>query len=72
MAKSDDMLTINATIDIPAAVLQAVVNNAKQMAGKDEKGVYRVDTHEKLCELISVFLEENNFLDYVQDINNYR
>lgn len=72
MAKTEDMMTINATIDIPAAALQAVVENAKRMAGKDEKGVYRIDTHGKLCEMISAFLEEKDFLAYVQDIDNYR
>lgn len=72
MATSDDMMTINATIDIQAAALQAIVDNAKQVAEKDEKGGYRVDTHKKLCEMISAFLAENNFLAYVQDINNYR
>lgn len=71
MASADDMITINATIDIPAAALQAVVDNAKQAAGKDEKGAYRVDTHEKLCEIISAFLVEKDFLAYVRDVNNY-
>jgi len=72
VTSSDDMITINATIDIPAAALQAAVDNAKQAAGKNEKGVYRVDTHEKLCEMISAFLSEKDFLAYVQDINNYK
>lgn len=72
MAASGDMITINATIAVPATALQAVVNNARQVAGKDEQGAYHVDTHEKLCEMISAFLEENDFLAYVQDINNYR
>lgn len=71
VASADDMITINATIDIPAAALQAVVDNAKQAAGKDEKGAYRVDTHEKLCEIISAFLVEKDFLAYVRDVNNY-
>jgi len=71
VASSDDMITINATVDIPAAALQAVVDNAKKAAGKDEKGAYRVDTHEKLCEMISAFLTENDFLAYVQNPNNY-
>ncbi|MDZ7830528.1 MAG: hypothetical protein U5L07_02115 [Desulfobacterales bacterium] len=71
MASADEMIRINATIDIPAAALQAVVDNAKQAAGKDEKGAYRVDTHEKLCEMISAFLSEKDFLAYVRDINNY-
>jgi len=71
VASADDMITVNATIDIPAAALQAVVDNARQAAGKDEKGAYRVDTHDKLCEMISAFLAEKDFLAYVQDPANY-
>jgi len=48
-----------------------VVKNTKQMAGVDEKGRYRVDTAEKLNELISRFLEIKNFSEYVNDIRNY-
>jgi len=65
------MMTINATLDIPAAALQAVVENAKQKAGKDAKGVYRVDTYGKVGEMISKFLVEKDFLSYVQDIENF-
>lgn len=71
MANSGEMITINATLDIPAAALQAVVENARQKVGKDSKGVYRVDTYEKLGEMISRFLVEKDFLAYVQDIENF-
>ena len=71
MANSGEMITINATLDIPAAALQAVVENARQKVGKDEKGAYRVDTYEKLGEMISRFLVEKDFLAYVQDIENF-
>ncbi len=72
MAESGEILRINATIDIRAEALQAVVSNAKEIAGKDEKGVYRVDTYEKLGEMISRFLEEKDFLSYAREIENYR
>lgn len=72
MANSDEMLRINTTLDIPAAAMQAVVDNAKQAAEKDEKGVYRVDTYEKLGEMISKFLDEKDFLAYVRDRQNFR
>lgn len=72
MANSDDMIRINATLDIPAAAIRAVVENARQLAGKTDKGAYQVDTYEKLGEMISRFLDEKDFLGYVQDIGNFR
>lgn len=68
---SSEMITINTHIKIPAAIIETVVKNTKQMAGADEKGRYRVDTAEKLNELISRFLEIKNFSEYVSDIRNY-
>jgi len=65
------MITINTHIKISTAIIETVVKNAKQMAGADEKGRYRVDTAEKLNELISRFLETRNFAEYVNDIRNY-
>jgi len=71
LANSGEMITIHATLDIPAAALQAVVENARQKAGKDEKGTYRVDTYEKLGEMVSRFLVEKDFLAYARDIENF-
>lgn len=68
---SSEMITINTRIRIPAIIIETVVKNAKQMAGADEKGIYRVDTAEKLNELISSFLKTKNFAEYVEDIRNY-
>lgn len=68
---SSDMITINARIQISAFIIETVVKNVKQLAGADEKGIFRVDTAEKLNELISGFLEAKNFADYVNDIGNY-
>ena len=69
---SSEWITVNARIRIPAVIIETVVNNAKHMAGADEKGVYRVDTAEKLNELISNFLEIQNFSEYVKDFENYK
>jgi hypothetical protein len=69
---SSDRVTINARIRIPAVITETVVKNAKQVAGADEKGVYRVDTAEKLNELIGHFLETGDFAGYVSDIRNYK
>ena len=68
---SDDKLRVNVTLEISAATLQAVVANAKKLAGKDASGVYRVDTAEKVGQMVTRFLEEKNFEDYVKDIKNF-
>ena len=72
MSQSRDMLFINVTIDISASTLQTIVKNAKQIAGADEKGIYRVDTAEKVNEMVSSFLKENAFDEYVNNIDNYK
>lgn len=66
-----DKLRVNVTLEICAATLQAVVANAKQVAGKDAVGVYRIDTADKLGEMVSRFLDEKDFDAYARDVRNY-
>ncbi|MEA2059505.1 MAG: hypothetical protein U9P10_03065 [Thermodesulfobacteriota bacterium] len=72
MTDGAGMITINANIDITVEALQAVVANAKKIAGSDEKGVYRVDTADKVSEMITVFLAEKDFESFAMDIENYK
>ena len=71
MSQSSEMITINARIDISADSLQTIVANAKKISGTDEKGIYRIDTAEKVNELISAFLENNGFDEYIRNLDNY-
>ena len=71
MTEKKDMVLIHANIDITAAALQAIVENAKKITGRNEKGHYRVDTAEKVSEMISRFLLEKDFESYAGDINNF-
>jgi len=48
-----------------------ILENVKQIAGRDEKGVYRVETADKMSEMISRFLFDNDFEGYVNDFENY-
>ncbi|AOY57921.1 MULTISPECIES: hypothetical protein [Desulfococcus] len=64
-------LMINATVEITARALEAIVENAKQIAGCDEKGRYHVDTADKVGEMISRFLFEKDFESYVQQRENF-
>ncbi|MDX9788746.1 MAG: hypothetical protein RBT11_18355 [Desulfobacterales bacterium] len=67
-----EVITVNAHIDITPAALQAIVANAKAVAGTDAKGVYRVDTADKVGEIISLFLAKMDFDTFAKDIENYR
>ena len=71
MNESKDMITVHVNVEITAASLQTIVENVKRIAGHDEKGVYRVDTADKVSEIISQFLFDNDFEGYVKDIKNY-
>lgn len=71
MSESKQTLLVRADVELTPEALQAIVQNAKEIAGPDDKGVYRVDTADKVSEMISKFLLEKDFEAYVQDIANY-
>jgi hypothetical protein len=71
MIESKDMITVHVNVEITAVSLQTIVENVKHIAGRDEKGVYRVDTADKVSKMISRFLFDNDFEGYVKDIENY-
>ena len=64
-------LIINATVEITAKALEAIVENVKQLEGCDENGRYHVDTADSVGEMISRFLFEQDFESYVQDLDNF-
>ena len=72
MPQSGEMISINVTLDIAVSTLQTIVENAKKIAGTDNKGIHRVDTAEKVNEIVSSFLKENAFDEYVNNIDNYQ
>lgn len=71
MSDSSQTLRINATVEIAAGTLEAIVENARRVVGRDEKGHYRVDTAGKVGEMISRFLAERDFDAYARDIANF-
>ena len=71
MTESSYMITVHVNVEISTASLQTIVENVKQLAGRDENGVYRVDTADKVSEMISRFLFDNDFEGYVKNIENY-
>ena len=71
MADEKDTIEVHVNVKITTASLQTIVENAKKIAGRNEKGHYRVDTAGKVSRMISRFLQENDFEGYVSDIKNY-
>jgi hypothetical protein len=71
MNEFKELVTVRVNIDLTAASLQAIVENAKNIAGRDERGIYRVDTAEWVNKMVSRFLLENDFESYTQNVENY-
>lgn len=71
MTTNKNKLSVHVNIEITDSALQAIVFHAKQIAEKNVKGVYRVDTADQVSAMITRFLEEKDFESYVQDIENY-
>jgi len=71
MTELSRTIRVNAVVEITALSLQTIVATVKAITGRDEKGVYRVDTADKVGEMISRFLLEKDFESFVKDIDNY-
>ncbi len=66
-----EILTVNANADITAASLQAVVENVKKIASSEGEGGYPLDPADVVSEMISRFLLEKDFENFVKDEGNY-
>jgi hypothetical protein len=71
MNKLKETITVRANIEVTPEAIQAVVANAKAVAGRDERGMYRVDPADKLNEMISLFLQKHDFEGFVKNAENY-
>ncbi len=71
MNEFKELVAVRVNIDLTAASLQAIVENAKKIAGHDAKGVYRVDTAEWVNKMVSRFLLEYDFEGYAKIMENY-
>jgi hypothetical protein len=71
MSDKKETMLIHANVEVTPESLRAVVENAKAMAGKDQRGVYRVDAADLVGQMISKFLLEKDFESFVKDGSNY-
>ena len=72
MPQSEDTIAVNVVVEMTTASLKAIVENAKRLSGRNEKGHYTVDTADKVSEMISRFLLEKGFEDFVTNQEKYR
>jgi len=72
MHKQDDTIAVNVVIELTTNALQTIVENAKRIAGRNEKGHYKVDTADKVGEMVSRFLAEKDFESFVNSPDSYR
>ncbi|MBL0713749.1 MAG: hypothetical protein JJV98_08605 [Desulfosarcina sp.] len=71
MASQDDRVVINANIEISGQTIQQIVHTAKKIKGPDTKGHYHIDTADLVSDLISRFLVDRGFEEYVADRRHY-
>lgn len=71
MTDKPGTVRVNVTIDISGDTLQTIVQTAKDIKGRNEKGHYRIDTADLLEDLVSRFIAEKSFDAYVADRGNY-
>ena len=72
MPQPEETIAVNVVVEMTATSLKAIVENAKRLSGRNEKGHYTVDTADKVAEMISRFLLEKKFEDFVTNAKNYR
>ena len=70
MTDEKETLLVNVNVELTATSLQAIVENAKEITGRDSDGVYRIDTAEKVSHVISRFLLENDFKYLYNHVKN--
>ncbi len=67
----DGNVVINVNVEIPGRTLETMVQTAKALSGPDSRGHFRIDTADLVSHLISRFLVDGGFGDYVSEIRNY-
>ena len=66
-----DTITVHAVVEMTTASLEAIVENAKRLSGRNKKGHYTVDTADRVGEMISRFLLEKDFESFTKTPENY-
>ncbi len=71
MAGQENRVRVNVNIEIPGTILQTIVQNARDIVGRNPKGHYRIDTADLLEDLLSRFILEKDFEAYAANRKHY-
>jgi hypothetical protein len=71
MATAEETILINVNIEISTDALETIVATAKKILSEHGAGANRVDTADRVSEMVSKFLLERNFTEYVSRSENY-
>ena len=72
MPGNKETVVVHANIEITSQTIKNLVAAAKQLNSRNEKGHHQIDTADLLCEMISRFLAEKNFEEFVRHAENYK
>ena len=64
-------LRVNVNIELPEKALQIIVQQCKAHTGRNAKGHYRVDTADKVSELVSKYVQSEDFLKFINNPVHY-
>lgn len=70
-ANDKETITVRVNVEIHPQALESIVQNIRNMAGKDENGRCQVDTADAVGAMISRFLGEKDFTGFVKNPKNY-
>ncbi len=68
---SHQTVLIHVNIELTGKTLETIVQTAKQRAGQNSKGHYRVDTADVVSQMVSRFLRQKDFEGYARNQDNY-
>ncbi len=71
MNSEKETITIRVNVEIPPAALETIVGTVREMAGRNVKGHYQVDTADAVGTMISRFLAEKGFEAFVGEPAHY-
>ena len=71
MTDTMNTVRVNVTVAIAGETLQTIVQTAKDIVGRNEKGHYRIDTADLLEDLLSKFIAGKDFASFAADPENY-
>ena len=67
----NNTILVNVNLEISTLSIETIVDTAKQIKGRNQKGHFQVETADVVSEIVSRFLAEKDFASYVKEISNY-